>query len=163
MPIYEIHYVRRGDTLSLLARKYRTSVRAIMEANGLRSTRYLKVGWKLKIPTLETARYRKRGRGAVATVTPSPQTGEVGSYIVERGDSLWKIANRFGTTVRALKSLNDLEQNDLKVGQVLKVPKAPSQKPAAPRRRPKPLNTRFRRVIHLLSSPRSIGWTSRSS
>jgi peptidoglycan lytic transglycosylase D len=127
VPIYEIHYVRRGDTLSLLASRYRTSVRAIMEANGLRNTKYLKVGWKLKIPTLEMAKYRKGVPGAVAPVTPTLQTGEVGSYMVERGDSLWKIANRFGTTVRAIQSLNGLEGNDLKVGQVLKVPKAPSQ------------------------------------
>jgi membrane-bound lytic murein transglycosylase D len=47
--------------------------------------------------------------------------------MVERGDSLWKIANRFDTTVRAIQSLNGLEGNDLRVGQVLKVPKAPSQ------------------------------------
>ncbi len=128
VPIYEVHYVRRGDTLSLLAGRYRTSVRAIMEANGLRSTKYLKVGWKLKIPTLETARYRKGGsHGAAAPVSPTPQAGKVGSYMVERGDSLWKIANRFGTTVRAIQSLNGLDGKDLNVGQVLKVPKAPSQ------------------------------------
>jgi membrane-bound lytic murein transglycosylase D len=132
VPIYEAHYVRRGETLSLLARKYRTSVPAIMEANGLRSTKYLKVGWKLKIPTLETTGYRKRGHQAVAPETKIAQTGEVDSYMVERGDSLWKIANRFGTTVRALQSLNGLEQNDLKVGQVLKVPKAVSQTQPAP-------------------------------
>jgi membrane-bound lytic murein transglycosylase D len=127
VPVYETHYVRRGDTLSLLASHYRTSVHAIMEANSLRSPRYLKVGWKLKIPTLETAGRRKRGHGPVAPETPSPQAGGVASYMVERGDSLWKIANRFDTTVRAIQSLNNLEGNELKVGQVLKVPKASSE------------------------------------
>jgi len=132
VPIYETHYVRRGDTLSLLASRYRTSVRAIMEANGLRSARYLKVGWKLKIPTRETATYRKRGHNAVASVSPASHTGEVGSYSVERGDSLWKIANRFGTTVREIQSLNGLERTDLSVGQVLKVPKGPVQSQSRP-------------------------------
>ena len=45
-----------------------------------------------------------------------------GTYTVKSGDSVWSIANRFGTTVAVLKELNNLNTNELSVGQVLKLP-----------------------------------------
>lgn len=47
---YTWHYVRRGETLSTIARRYRTSVGAIARLNGLRSVNYIKPGQRLKIP-----------------------------------------------------------------------------------------------------------------
>lgn len=47
---YVLHRVRRGETLSLLALRYRTSIQRILEANNLRSGRLLRVGQRLKIP-----------------------------------------------------------------------------------------------------------------
>jgi len=47
---YVVHRVRRGETLSLIALRYRTSMQRIMEANNLRSGRMLRVGQRLKIP-----------------------------------------------------------------------------------------------------------------
>ncbi len=49
-PAYVVHRVRRGETLSTIAQRYRTSVRRIMEANNLRSGRMIRAGRKLKIP-----------------------------------------------------------------------------------------------------------------
>ena len=49
-----------------------------------------------------------------------------GTYTVKSGDSLWSIANRFGTTVAVLKELNNLNTNELSVGQVLKLPESTS-------------------------------------
>ena len=43
-------------------------------------------------------------------------------YIVQAGDSLYSIAKKFGTTVDAIKSLNNLTSNNLSIGQVLKIP-----------------------------------------
>lgn len=125
-PSYSVHLVRRGDTLSGLASRYRTSVRAIKSANGLRSSSYLKVGWRLKIPT----------RYAAASVPQRPSRysakseSRFSTYVVERGDSLWKIARRHGTTTHAIRSVNGLRSSRLSVGQVLKVPKgAPGPPP----------------------------------
>jgi len=119
IPEFVYHKVRRGDVLSGLARRYRTSVRAIMRVNRLRSSRYLRVGWKLKIPVgrkyiLAQQRVQHKNR---ALTTP-PLKGEK-RYVVRKGDSLWKIANRFGTTTDAIKRANSLKNAHLSIGQML--------------------------------------------
>ncbi len=51
---YVVHRVRRGETLSLIAMRYRTSIQRILEANNIRSTKLLRVGQRLKIPMRNT-------------------------------------------------------------------------------------------------------------
>lgn len=63
--------------------------------------------------------------------TASPQA----TYTVQRGDTLYSIAKRFGTTVAALRELNGLSGNALSLGQVLKLP-GPAPKPPAPKAEP---------------------------
>jgi len=114
-PSYVVHRVRRGESLSVIASRYGTSVRAIMAMNGLKRSSYIKQGWKLKVPTsnknsslLQTAHLK----------------GDGSAYVVRKGDSLWKIANRFGTTTKALQSVNRLPSTRLDVGQILIIPKS---------------------------------------
>ena len=119
VPAYVMHKVRKGDCLSLIARRYRTSVRAIMEFNGLKRSSYIKVGWRLKIPT--------RGAYSLDSKQPSPAPlhevyGKTIEYVVRKGDSLWKIANRFATTTGAIQSLNQLHSTRLYIGQILLIP-----------------------------------------
>jgi len=119
-PPYVIHSVRRGETLSIIARRYRANVRSIMAMNGLTSRHYIKIGWKLKIPT---------GKQYVSAKKISPPmsglqiNGEFAKYVVQKGDSLWKIANRFGTTAKVIQYMNQLSSSRLQVGQVLKIPR----------------------------------------
>jgi membrane-bound lytic murein transglycosylase D len=119
-PPYVVHRVRRGESLSVIARRYRTSVRAIMAMNGLRRSNFIRAGWKLKIPTGKRYEFAKR-------VSPPIQKleikGEFIEYVVRKGDSLWKIANRFGTTAKVIQSVNQLNNTHLWIGQVLKIPK----------------------------------------
>jgi LysM repeat protein len=49
--------------------------------------------------------------------------GEFIDYLVRKGDSLWKIANRFGTTAKIIQSVNQLNNTHLRIGQILKIPK----------------------------------------
>jgi len=115
VPEYVLHKVRPGESLSVIAGRYKTSISAIMRLNGLKSKDYLKVGWRLKIPTRE-------GSSTAVTVASSSSSvpeGKLNEYVVQKGDSLWTIANRFNITVNAIKSLNRLRSSDLQIGQVL--------------------------------------------
>ena len=115
-----VHRVRSGDSLSSLAMRYRTSVSAIMAANNLNNPHYLRAGWNLRIPTSARVPAPSSEARAVQTATMGQS---VDTYVVKRGDSLWKIASRYGTTVHTIQSLNGLRGSRLRVGQVLKVPR----------------------------------------
>jgi len=113
---YEYHRVRRGETLSHLAGRYRTSVRAIMQANNLRSSNYLRVGQRLQIPV--------RGNGrtiALATQAANSDTSKPLHHEVRRGDSLWLVARAYNTNIEEIMRLNNLESKDLYIGQTLLV------------------------------------------
>jgi membrane-bound lytic murein transglycosylase D len=109
------HRVRSGQTLSTIARHYRTSIMSIMHANNMRRT-LIRVGQRLKIP--------QRGYTTTAQVPSQPAVSppSSGSHYVRKGDSLWIIASRYGTTVQEIKSLNHLRSNHLVCGQILKIP-----------------------------------------
>ncbi|WP_324726025.1 LysM peptidoglycan-binding domain-containing protein [Actomonas aquatica] len=98
----QMHIVRKGDTLIEIARDYGTTVKAIKNANGLR-TELIKVGQKLSIPS-----------GA--------QVATVSTYVVKKGDTLGLIARHHGTDVRTLKRVNHLKSDLIRVGQKLSVP-----------------------------------------
>ena len=107
------HRVRRGETLSLLAKRYHTSMKAIKRASRLKSSR-IKTGQVLKIPisSAKYASYRKGKRARART------------YVVRRGDTLWKIARRYNVSVSKLRRVNKLSSNCLFIGQVLTIPKS---------------------------------------
>ncbi|MDY7076131.1 MAG: LysM peptidoglycan-binding domain-containing protein [Chloroflexota bacterium] len=82
--------VRSGDTLYSIARRFGTTVQAIVQANGILNPNLIFYGQVFWIPS---------GGGG----TPDSST-----YIVQRGDTLYSIARRFGTTYQALAALNGL-------------------------------------------------------
>ena len=96
----EIYTVKKGDSLWKIANKYNTTVEKLKSANNLK-TNTLSVGQKLTIPSI------------------SPEVSD--TYIVQKGDSLWSIASKFNMTVSELKNLNNLTNNLLSIGQVLKI------------------------------------------
>ena len=122
VPTCVTHKVRKGETLSTIARRYRTSVRAIMDWNHLKSSRYIIAGHYLKIPVGKRyAAAAKKRVSAVPSTGSSHQSGKssITRYVVKKGDSLWKIARRFNTTTDEIQSLNNLPDSRLRIGQVL--------------------------------------------
>lgn len=117
-PAYRTHRVRSGESLSVIADRYGSSVRAIMTANNLRNKHYLRINQKLKIPVSKTAIASLE----VPQVQASQIKGEIIEYRVRKGDSLWLIARRYGTTTKMIQSLNQLDSALLSIGQVLKIP-----------------------------------------
>ena len=98
---YFEYTVRPGDTLWLLSLRYGTTVDAIKRLNGLAGDG-LYIGQVLKIPTPEDYSYFE--------------------YTVRSGDTLWALARRYGTTVDAIKQLNGLTGDALRIGQILRIP-----------------------------------------
>lgn len=110
-----IHVVRRGDTLSDLARAYGTTVSDLRALNGLGTRSLLRIGQQLAVPTPG----RQSRATTVAAVASEPI--RTSSVVVRRGDTLGRIAARSGTTVAALRQLNGLEGDHIVVGQRLRV------------------------------------------
>ena len=95
------YIVKSGDSLWNIANRLGTTVNELKTLNSLTSNN-LSIGQILKIPSTN-------------------QNNNENTYIVKAGDSLWNIANRFGTTVNELKTLNNLTSNNLSIGQILKL------------------------------------------
>lgn len=118
--------VKNGDTLGRIAVNHKTTVAALVAANGIPNPNLIRVGQKLIIP----------GAEPTAPVTLAPTSA---SYLVVSGDTLVKIAARHQTTVAALVAANGLTNpNRLKIGQSLLLPVAQSGPPPAPITAPPP-------------------------
>jgi len=112
------HTVQRGDTLYRIALNCGTTVAAIQSANGLSGTTIF-VGQQLIIPGGGAAPAAPTITGNTPVSTPAPASASSGTYTVQSGDTLYRIAVKFGTTVDAIKRANGLTSNTIRVGQVL--------------------------------------------
>ena len=98
----DYYVVQKGDSLWSIARKLNTSVAELKALNNLTSNN-LSVGQVLKTPSSNT------------------ENNNQTTYTVVKGDSLYKIAQKFNVTVQDLINLNNIPSTNLSIGQVLKV------------------------------------------
>ncbi|WP_368646075.1 LysM peptidoglycan-binding domain-containing protein [Alkalibacterium putridalgicola] len=116
--------VVRGDTLSQLAKRYKTTVKAIQEANKMISDR-IYVGQRLTLPktAMDSSEQPvkeedKQDKPESEEATPS---GHEDIYTVKAGDTLSHIAKEFNMTVAQLKELNKLSSDLIRVNQQLRI------------------------------------------
>lgn len=112
-----VHVVRRGDTLSAIARRNRIDVRTLAALNHMGVNDTIRAGQRLVVS--KSAASRASGsRGGSASGSAG------GSYTVRSGDTLWAIARRFGITVSQIVAWNGLStQETIRPGQKLTVKK----------------------------------------
>ena len=128
------HTVQAGETLTALARIYKTSVAEIQRLNGL-TTSNIHAGDVLIVKE-EKPQTEKSAEATAQTTKPSESDTKLGekqvaetpkpqpaptTYTVRQGDTLWKIAKAHNTTPEALMKLNHLENDHLAIGQKIKL------------------------------------------
>jgi len=121
-PAMSYHRIKKGETLSGIARKYGVGVKGIRQMNKISRRGYIIAAGKiLKIPV----RGISSGRHKAKSISKRKQRkNRMAKHVVRKGDSLWDIAKRYKTTTKAIRSLNKLPgaKIKIKIGQVLKIP-----------------------------------------
>ncbi|HEY0962940.1 MAG TPA: DUF5715 family protein [Pseudomonadales bacterium] len=135
--------VRRGDTLSAIAKHHSITIAQLRAVNGMRGD-MLQVGQKLQIPGNAPAPESTTTTATVASLAPESPTSERAAFTtlaatenkastqtiaavsevthrVRRGETLWRIAKRYGTNVSSLRAHNGLANDMLQVGQTLQI------------------------------------------
>ncbi len=129
--------VAEGDTLWGIARRFGTTVDALVEANGISEADFLRPGQVLRVPSTREGAPRR------AVV--------VSTYTVREGDTLWAIALKTGVSVEQLAEANGIRGDRLHIGQKLVIPTGPTARPQAPRAVP-----RTRAVVAYLWPARGV-------
>jgi membrane-bound lytic murein transglycosylase D len=111
----DVNYrVARGDTLSKIAHRFKVSMSELVAINGLRSRHKIRVGQRLKLPSDGRT---QRPRTTTLTQADIPNSGQ---YTVRRGDTVARIAKRFGIEETQILEVNNLRnRNRIYVGQSL--------------------------------------------
>ncbi|MBU0714942.1 MAG: LysM peptidoglycan-binding domain-containing protein [Verrucomicrobia bacterium] len=150
------YVVRSGDSVGGIAKQYGISKGEIIDLNKMSDPNKLRIGQKLMLPgrlkikaasaapakhsakpkAVETPAVSAEPLASATAETVSAPVPAVGNeYVVQKGDSLSRIAKKCGTKTSALREANQLRGDKLKIGQKLIIPEATaaSAAPDAPR------------------------------
>ena len=114
--------VKSGDTAASISKKFGTSPKSLLAANGLKSEGQVTEGKILKIPVKQPQKGTQVASGKKGKSKKSAAAEPaVIKYTVKKGETLTQIAKRHNTTTTEIKKLNHLSGGQLKSGQVLKI------------------------------------------
>ncbi len=125
--LYGWHTVKKGETLGQIARRYHSSVAAIVRLNKLKTSRLIYPGQRLRIPgqgqNLASAEPAEKRAASTQVSGPASQSaaGQNIDYVVKPGDTLYGIARSYGLSIDKIKKDNNLESDLLSVGQKLTI------------------------------------------
>jgi LysM repeat protein len=129
--------VQKGDSLSKIAARVGVSPRELTELNNLKNPNQIRIGQKLLLPSHAKNVPSATGTPAAPSVKPAakpaaaPAVASGNTHTVQSGDTLGKLAAKYGTSVAALKQVNNLKSDVIRIGQKLKLPgAAPVSAPA---------------------------------
>jgi LysM repeat protein len=113
------YVVQSGDSLRAIAKKFGTTSDALLQLNGLANADLLQIGQRIQLPSSSVG-------GAVAAGV------EISSlYVIEAGDTIGKIAKKFGVSKDALIAANpSIDPNVIRIGAKLAIPAGGKAKPA---------------------------------
>ncbi len=125
---YITHTILKGETLSALSVRYKTTVGDIMRLNGMHTNSKLSIGQKVKIPVKGAKVQREETAAALvqqAAASAAPPAVAAGSnapvHIVKKGETLYKIGREYHVTINQLKQWNHLTSDRVGIGQHLVV------------------------------------------
>ncbi|MCH8510880.1 MAG: LysM peptidoglycan-binding domain-containing protein [Kiritimatiellae bacterium] len=125
--------IKRGETLSAIAARHRISWRQRADYNRISDPNSVRAGQTILIPPGATGASTpsETERAPTESTRPAPAVAGEGTYVVQAGDNLTVVARRHGTTVSALRQVNDLTGDRINVGQTLKLPAGTESRPRA--------------------------------
>jgi membrane-bound lytic murein transglycosylase D len=109
---YTKHRVKRGETLTTIARRYRTSVSALQSANRIRNRHRISVGQVLTVPLGPAGEIHAK-RDSRSAGRSAYKRGQRLVHRVRRGQTLYGIARRYRTSVRSIQRWNNLGSSTL--------------------------------------------------
>jgi len=127
--------VQKGDSLSKIAAKAGVSSKELAELNNISNPNNIRIGQKLLLPAYAKSIPQSAASSSGSEkATPAPKKPKSSgpaeasgdSHTVQSGDTLGKLANRYGTTIAAFREVNKLSNDKIRVGQKLSIPKGKS-------------------------------------
>jgi membrane-bound lytic murein transglycosylase D len=116
-----VHSLRRGETLSSVARKYRVSTKELASLNNLDKRERIAIGTELLIPGRTLAARESSPKAQRATSGESPTDGEFVFHTVRRGESLWSISEQYDVTVQDIFKWNGMKRSRIFPGKKLRI------------------------------------------
>ncbi|WP_343524479.1 LysM peptidoglycan-binding domain-containing protein [Pedobacter sp.] len=158
------HTVQPKEFLGKIAEKYGTTVEEVKKANNL-SGNNLRIGQKLKIPATKNIDENKVVSSAVEEkpAQENKSADPAGTHTVLRNETIFTIAKQYGTTAYQIRKMNDLPDNAITIGQVLKVPggiitdvQVPKEKQAETKTKEVPAAPKEESFIHTVATGENI-------